>query len=31
LMAVLIVLLSIFLLGWELLSVLHIFPIKLDR
>jgi hypothetical protein len=31
LMAVLIVLLSIFLLGWELLSVLHIFPIKLER
>lgn len=31
LMAVLIVLLSIFLLGWELLSVFHIFPIKLQR
>jgi glucan phosphoethanolaminetransferase (alkaline phosphatase superfamily) len=31
LMAVLIVLLSIFLLGWELLSVFHIFPIKLER
>lgn len=31
LMAVLIVLLSIFLLGWELLSVFHIFPIKLNR
>jgi len=31
LMAVLIVLLSIFLLGAELLSVLHIFPIKLQR
>src|ERR1700692_2001661 len=31
LMAVLIVLLSIFLLGWELLSVFHIFPIKLRR
>ncbi|MGD0988409.1 MAG: hypothetical protein ABR874_11390 [Candidatus Sulfotelmatobacter sp.] len=29
LMAVLIVLLSIFLLGWELLSVFRIFPIKL--
>jgi hypothetical protein len=29
LMAVLIVLLSVFLLGWELLSVFHIFPIKL--
>ncbi|MFZ0774718.1 MAG: hypothetical protein WCA49_24320 [Candidatus Sulfotelmatobacter sp.] len=31
LMAVLIVLLSIFLLGWELLSVFRIFPIKLNR
>ena len=31
LMAVLIVLLSIVLLGWELLSVFHIFPIKLQR
>ncbi|MFZ0275421.1 MAG: hypothetical protein WAL60_00645 [Candidatus Sulfotelmatobacter sp.] len=31
LMAVLIVLLSIFLLGWELLSVFRIFPIKLSR
>jgi drug/metabolite transporter (DMT)-like permease len=31
LMAVLVVLLSIFLLGWELLNVLHIFPIKLKR
>ncbi len=31
LMAVLIVLLSIFLLGWELLEVFHIFPIKLQR
>lgn len=31
LMAVLIVLLSVFLLGWELLSVFHIFPIKLQR
>ena len=31
LMAVLIVLLSIFLLGWELLSVFRIFPIKLHR
>jgi hypothetical protein len=30
-MAVLIVLLSIFLLGWELLSVFHIFPIQLHR
>ncbi|MGA8441798.1 MAG: hypothetical protein WB762_32050 [Candidatus Sulfotelmatobacter sp.] len=31
LMAVLIVLLSIFLLGWELLSVFRIFPIKIQR
>ncbi len=31
LMAVLVVLLSIFLLGWELLSVFRIFPIKLSR
>jgi hypothetical protein len=31
LMAVLIVMLSIFLLGWELLGVFHIFPIKLHR
>jgi len=31
LMAVLIVLLSIFLLGWELLGIFHIFPIKLQR
>jgi len=31
LMAVLIVLLSLFLLGWELLSVFRIFPIKLNR
>ncbi|MGA8620028.1 MAG: hypothetical protein WB660_16080 [Candidatus Sulfotelmatobacter sp.] len=31
LMAVMVVLLSIFLLGWEFLSVLHIFPIKLRR
>jgi hypothetical protein len=31
LMAVLIVLLSVFLLGWELLSLLHIFPIELRR
>jgi hypothetical protein len=30
-MAVLVVLLSVFLLGWELLSVFHIFPIKLQR
>jgi hypothetical protein len=31
LMAVMVVLLSFFLLGWELLSVFHIFPIKLDH
>ncbi|MFZ0136152.1 MAG: hypothetical protein WAK89_03780 [Candidatus Sulfotelmatobacter sp.] len=31
LMAVLVVLLSIFLLGWELLGVFSIFPIKLQR
>jgi hypothetical protein len=31
LMAVLVVLLSIFLLGWELLGVFRIFPIKLQR
>src|SRR5579872_1221933 len=31
LMAVMVVLLSIFLLGWELLSVFHIFPIKIQR
>lgn len=31
LMAVLIVLLSIFLLGWELLGMLHIFPIRIQR
>jgi hypothetical protein len=31
LMAVIIVLLSIFLLGWELLNVFHIFPIKIQR
>jgi hypothetical protein len=31
LMAVLIVFISIFLLGWELLGVFHIFPIKLQR
>lgn len=29
LMAVMVVLLSIFLLGWELLNLFHIFPIKL--
>ena len=31
LLAVLVVLLSIFLLGWELLNVFRIFPIKLNR
>ncbi len=31
LMAVLVVLLSVFMLGWELLSVFRIFPIKLHR
>jgi hypothetical protein len=31
LLAVLVVLLSLFLLGWELLGVFHIFPIKLHR
>jgi hypothetical protein len=31
LMAVLVVLLSIFLLGWEMLNLLHIFPIRLKR
>jgi hypothetical protein len=31
LMAVLVVLVSIFLLGWELLGVFRIFPIKLHR
>jgi hypothetical protein len=30
-LAVLVVLLSIFLLGWELLSAFHILPIKLQR
>ncbi len=29
LLAVMVVLISIFLLGWEMLSVFHIFPIKL--
>ena len=29
LLAVLVVLISIFLLGWELLNVFHVFPIKL--
>jgi hypothetical protein len=31
LMAVLVVLISIFLLGWEMLSLIHIFPIQLRR
>jgi hypothetical protein len=31
LMAVLVVLLSIILLGWEMLNLFHIFPIKLTR
>jgi hypothetical protein len=30
-MAVMVVLLSIFLLGWEMLGVLHIFPIQLKH
>jgi hypothetical protein len=31
LMAVLVVLISIFLLGWEILTLVHIFPIQLRR
>jgi hypothetical protein len=31
LLAVVVVLLSVFLLGWELLGVFHVFPIKLHR
>jgi hypothetical protein len=31
LMAVLVVIVSIFLLGWEMLNLFHIFPIKLSR
>jgi membrane protein insertase Oxa1/YidC/SpoIIIJ len=31
LMAVAVVVVSLFLLGWEMLSLLHIFPIKLKR
>lgn len=31
LLAVVVVVLSIFLLGWEILTLLHIFPIKLRR
>jgi len=30
-MAVVVVLLSLFLLGWELLTLFHVFPIKLKR
>ena len=31
LMAIAVVLISIFLLGWEMLNLFHIFPIKLQR
>ena len=31
LMAIMVVLLSVFLLGWEMLSLFHIFPIKLKH
>lgn len=31
LLAVVVVLISVFLLGWELFNMLHIFPIKLKR
>ena len=31
LLAVMVVLLSVFLLGWEMLNMLHIFPIRLRR
>jgi phosphatidylserine synthase len=31
LMAVMVVVVSVFLLGWEMLSLLHIFPIKIKR
>jgi len=31
LMAVMVVLFSVFLLGWEMLNLFHIFPIKLKR
>jgi len=31
LMAVMVVAISVFLLGWEMLNLLHIFPIKLKR
>jgi hypothetical protein len=30
-LAVMVVLISIFLLGWEMLNLLHIFPIRLHR
>jgi hypothetical protein len=30
-MAVLVVILSVVLLGWEMLTLFHIFPIKLKR
>ena len=30
-MAVMVVLLSVFLLGWEMLNLFHVFPIKLTR
>lgn len=31
LLAVMVVLISVFLLGWEMLNLFHIFPIKLQR
>jgi hypothetical protein len=31
LLAVSVVLLSVFLLGWEMLNLLHIFPIRIKR
>jgi|SRR5579863_5107205 3-oxoacyl-(acyl-carrier-protein) synthase len=31
LMAVMVVLLSIFLLGWEMLNLFHVFPVKIRR
>ena len=31
LMAVMVVLLSVFLLGWEMLNLFHVFPIRLKR
>jgi hypothetical protein len=31
LMAVMVVLLSVFLLGWEMLTIFHVFPIKLKH